>query len=442
MKKRLFMALFACLFSVVLSSCSRVIGYSVLLWNIPEVELKDGTVVPVYLKSNISGVYVIGIPDSKEKIEVPQWKLSKPESKSKARKLAEMYEAYNGKYAACTLDGLPIRAESVNTSEQVYRLRKSEIVKTLYEGSGEAPTNGVETLKGKWIKVLTSKGTQGWCFSANLNVFEMNPDGTYTLEDVGGDEMVRDDKIDDILKAEWWPEYYIDMISKKQIDLDNFGKAFRFDSGIESGKILISLPNFNVSAKYSGTTKISEREYNFDNTKIELTIRNPKAIVVKYTGKNGRPRSFNFVTLEKDQNVDDLVKNEKERRGKLFRSIASLGPDFRSGNYGNLTFSENSKFSWTNYSRLVPEVIPSNVAENGTVSMKYFLPKNLEKSWDGIATFKFAGSKKEVNLFFKTEASGLRLAVARVKKELDEVTGLYEVTILPPANSTVMFFQK
>ena len=74
--------------------------------------------------------------------------------------------------------------------------------------------------------------------------------------------------------------------------------------------------------------------------------------------------------------------------------------------------------------------------------MKYFLPKNLEKSWDGIATFKFAGSKKEVNLFFKTEASGLRLAVARVKKELDEVTGLYEVTILPPANSTVMFFQK
>ena len=63
------------------SSCSGVIGYGVLLWNVGEKEIPDGTVVPVYLKSNISKVYVIGLPETKEKIEVPLWKLSVPESK-------------------------------------------------------------------------------------------------------------------------------------------------------------------------------------------------------------------------------------------------------------------------------------------------------------------------------------------------------------------------
>ena len=50
------------------SSCSGIIGYSVLLWNVPEQSLADGTIVPVYVKSNISHVYVIGVPETKEKI--------------------------------------------------------------------------------------------------------------------------------------------------------------------------------------------------------------------------------------------------------------------------------------------------------------------------------------------------------------------------------------
>ena len=56
----LFVALMICM----LSSCSGIIGYSVVLWNISEQKISDGTVVPVYLKSNISHVYVIEAPDS------------------------------------------------------------------------------------------------------------------------------------------------------------------------------------------------------------------------------------------------------------------------------------------------------------------------------------------------------------------------------------------
>ena len=79
-------AVFAALFIFALTSCSGIIGYSVVLWNIGDQKITDGTVVPVYLKSNISHVYVISAPDSEEKIEVPLWKLSEPKSKGKAKK--------------------------------------------------------------------------------------------------------------------------------------------------------------------------------------------------------------------------------------------------------------------------------------------------------------------------------------------------------------------
>ena len=82
-------AVFAALFIFALTSCSGIIGYSVVLWNIGDQKITDGTVVPVYLKSNISHVYVISAPDSEEKIEVPLWKLSEPKSKGKAKKLAK-----------------------------------------------------------------------------------------------------------------------------------------------------------------------------------------------------------------------------------------------------------------------------------------------------------------------------------------------------------------
>ena len=131
---KVFTSFFIAFLSIFLTSCSGIIGYGVLLWNDNEHKLSDGTVVPVYLKSNISKVYVIGLPDTKEKIEVPLWQLSSPEKKSKAVKRAEKYAEYKNMYAKSAIDGLPIRADKVNTSKQVYRLRKNETVKTMYKG--------------------------------------------------------------------------------------------------------------------------------------------------------------------------------------------------------------------------------------------------------------------------------------------------------------------
>ena len=88
--KKLFVP-FIILLSLLLTSCSdKVMGYSVVLWTIPEQQIKSGDIVPVYIKSNISHVYVIGT-ESGEKIEVALWQLTDPVKKGKVKNVAAKY---------------------------------------------------------------------------------------------------------------------------------------------------------------------------------------------------------------------------------------------------------------------------------------------------------------------------------------------------------------
>jgi len=62
----------AILFSALFFGCTQLEGWGVVIWSVKGTSAKSGTVVPVYLKSNISKSYLIGLPDDdKTKIEVP-----------------------------------------------------------------------------------------------------------------------------------------------------------------------------------------------------------------------------------------------------------------------------------------------------------------------------------------------------------------------------------
>ena len=132
----------------------KVIGYSVVLWNNPEQEIKSGDVLPVYIKSNISHVYIAGknlnLNENEQKIEIPLWQLTEPVKKNKLSSVKEKYQENARTYANVKTDGLPCRAEPVNTAKQVYRLRKGEIIKILYKGNGQSPMTGGKPLPGEW----------------------------------------------------------------------------------------------------------------------------------------------------------------------------------------------------------------------------------------------------------------------------------------------------
>lgn len=423
------------------SACRNTIGYSVLLWNVPEKNLPDGIIVPVYLKSNISKVYVIGIPESGEKIEVPLWKISEPASKSRAQKNQAKFAQFGEKYAACVLDGLPIRSESLNTSSQVYRLRKNEIVKVLYSGKGVAPENGGVPLAGEWLFVLTKDGTKGWCFSYNLRVFKMNADGTYERSGAENEVKEKDETLDLLLAQKWYPDYYRSMISKKQIDLEFFTADYGFDTGFHSGTIKISLPGVNANFPYTEFEKQISGEYKVKDAPLEIFVRNQKFIVVKYTDSSGKPKSYNFISLDDDIKIEEQISSEKERRIRAYKSLQSLGPDFKSGNYGTISFNDGNLFRWTGFKKLVPNVIPQQAKGNGIVEIKYFAEGNLKSSWDGILTMHFESAPAEINFLYKKEANGIRLSFANVFFKTDEISGLKTPVVSLPANSIVLFFQ-
>ncbi len=380
-------------------------GYGVLLWNVPEHGLEGGDVVPVYIKSNISSVYVIGVKDGDKKVEVPLWQLTEPESRSKAKKTARRYDEFKHTYATVALDGLPMRAEPVNTAKQVYRLRKNESIKILYKGKGQTVMAGKKPLEGDWLRVLSGDGTQGWCFSYNLRQYELDRNG----QRLGGEEVQEvDDSLsaaEELLSLVWYPDSYKAMVDSGRIVVEKINPSYTFRMDSESKKVYFNMPRISRSWDYTGLAKLSSNQYKLNDIPIVVTVRRSDFIVVRYTGESGKPEDFNLVQIQQD--LSSLMQNEKSRRETEYRKILDFGPSFKSSSYGNLVFRDSNEFSWTNNKLLVPSIIPS-IKTRGTVGIKYFLSRSLSSSYDGILTFSFEGMEKEVNFLYKVEENGLR----------------------------------
>lgn len=414
------------------NSCSRLMGYSVVLWSLPEQNLTDGMIVPVYIKSNITQSYVIGIPETDKKCEVPLWQISEPCSKKDVNILSEKYAEYQRKYAKVKLDGLPIRHEPVNTARQVYRLRESEIIRVLYKGEGSAVMAGKSALQGDWLRVLTNDGTIGWCFSYNLNVFDERDEQKDSSSD--SDAFVIDEYLTKILTATWYPESYADMIRTGRIDLGAMSPYYKFDTGFVSGEVSININGLKEKASYKGLSKVGSNVYQFDDTGFKMTVRSSSFIVVQYIDELGMPSSFNFVTLSTD--INEVIAKEQERRKSIFDKIVSAGPSFSSSNYGTIEFTEDFGFAWTGYSLLTPSLIPENSGVTGSVALGYFLGESLKEEFDGVLTLTFDENARKINFFYKLESDGLRLEDAQraqFKKSL---------AVDRSSNPVVMYFAK
>ena len=399
--------IFILIFSAITTSCKdKIMGWSVVLWNMPEDSLQSGDIVPVYIKSNISHVYVIGLENGK-KIEVPLWQLTEPLSKKKNLAQKARYEANAHTYASVKLDGLPCRAEPVNTAKQVYRLRKGEVIKILYKGKGQAVMAGKNALEGDWFRILTKDGTQGWCFSYNLNLYETDEKGNR----IGGEEIIEEKEDDEIFtaitKTFWYPDYFDTMISTSNIDLSRLHPSFNFNIDIENKKVSLNTKDIHEVWEYKGYEKTDDREFKLTEIPLVIISRRSNYIVLRYTGDDGKPQELNFITIDADLN--EILETERNRRSMAYMQIWSRGPVYTSTNYGKITFEEDGSFHWSNFRLLVPSVIKSTAKTNGTAVVKYTISKSLAQSYDGLLTLKFNGTSDEVNFLYRLEDDGLRL---------------------------------
>jgi hypothetical protein len=395
--------------SFTLMSCSGIKGYGMLLWGLPEKGLQDGDIVPVYIRSNISHVYVISVPETKERLEIPLWQLTDPQSYRKTKKTALRYAECIHQYASIKIDGLPVRADPVNTAKQVYRLRKGETVKLLYKGKGQTVMAGKMPLEGDWMRILTHDGTQGWCFSYNLSQFEIKKGGVVNDGQQSSEQEEKDTIIEGILSKTWYPDYYRSMIDNKRIDTSLMNASYCFAVDAENSKVTLNLPNIHESWPYAGTTKTGDAEYTLTGIPVKITVKSDSFIVVTYFDQNGKPLDLNFITLGENEDVTELVAAEKDRRVQEYKKLYAFGSDFKSSNYGQLSLKEDQSFSWKNYKLLVPSVIDPSAKSGGTIDIKYYLSDTLSSSYDGVLSFRFDGMNTDVNFLYKQEPGGLRL---------------------------------
>ncbi len=395
-------------------SCSSSLGYSVVLWHDSEHALVDGQIVQVFIRSNISHVYVISLPDTSEKVEVPLWLLSEPQSKKKAQQLATRYSDYEHTYARVKLDGLPIRSEAVNTAKQVYRLREKEIIRVLYKGHGQAVTNGKGNLEGDWLRVMTEGGTTGWCFSYNLELFTQE---TATSALAAGDTLAvaetagAQDETDTLLEAvkarHWYPEQFQTLIDVKRIDLAQMDPNYGFVIDEKKSTIALTLAGTQLSWSYTDIKKLQNREYLFEGTPVKMTVRRSDFIILEYKDSDRKLREENLVLLS--ENLSELLKTEANRRQKELEQLRLYGPTFESEHYGKLTFAENNTFKWTDFDLLVPAIIEKSAGGKGTLSIEQFISDALKVSYDGVLTFRFDGMESPVRFLYKIADGGLRL---------------------------------
>ena len=433
-------------------SCTRNLGYSVLLWSNPEHELSDGTLLKVHIKSNISQVYVVSIPGSKENFEIPLWQATEPESKGKAIKQQKRFSEFEHTYASVKLDGLPIRADAVNTSKQVYRLREGEIIRCLYRGAGAAVTNGKGNMEGEWLRVLTETGTYGWCFSHNLELFQAESfdvqnakEAVVKMDDLKGESKGGDRAIiQSLISKRWYPESFQNMIKVARIDVNRMNPSYGFSFGISvdenadsvfAGTAVLNTESAGGSWTYTDIVKKAEKEYEFAGANLKMSIRgaNSDTMILQYSEK-GRPKQETLVALS--ENIEKLIENELTRRQSELKRIAQAGPVFKSSNYGTIKFNNENSVTWSNYKLLVPSIISSKALGSVTVTLDYFIAASLKSSYDGVLTMHFTGMEDGVNFLYKLTDTGLRLEDASKAPIKDGVVTARS------ASPMILFFEK
>jgi len=414
------------------SACSSRLGWGVLLWSMEEPPIPSGTVMPVYIKSNINKVWVVGMPEGwytskgrNDKIEIPFARFELVGSKRKAKTRAEAFSRYALTYAENLQDGLPIRDNPDNNARRIYRLKTGEIIKILSaaEGSPAIGTTG-EPLPGEWFKVLTENGSTGYCFSYRLKLFE-HSGGQLAAANTVDTEKTEDPELEQLLSKTWSPESYLTMINSRRINLEDMSRQWRFDPGQETGLARIYVAGTDNNYAYTSIRPDGNRTWRFEGTNLSMQLRSETTLAVQFLEGGGSTRTLLFVSLP--VSVDDLILQETARRERLYNEIYSQGPVFTSNNYGTITFIEGpppaggGTFSWRNFDLLVPRFIPEDIEGDGTILMDLFLDPSLENRYDGAFTLRFTNTRIALYCMYSLDNQGFRIEIVP-DSSIDDVT--------------------
>ncbi len=370
--------------------------------------LEVGQVVPIYLKSSIQKLYVVGVPGTKRKTEISQWRLESFASKGGANAYLRKFKSSIPLWGIAMRDGLVIRSSPDNTgNNRVYRLRERELVKILQKTEGVEVKSGEERLEGDWFQVLSGDGTRGYAFSNTLKIFDMTKETAQ--EAAAGFRVKRDDSIDAILTKPWRPEIFRTMIDDRHYDLDEFSPRYGLFTDLETRTIRLELPNLSKTFGYKESLKLRANLYGFDGNSLQIQLRSDELITLSYPDNAGKTRAIVMVLVEED--MEALAREEEGRRQAILESILAKGKVLISDSYGQISLSSSRRFVWTGYERLVPGVIPRDLGSGGEIVFDRYVDEDLDEIFSGVLNFRFDQLSKgeTIRFYYTITLEGLRL---------------------------------
>jgi len=373
-------------FSTLGIGCTRLEGWGMIIWSIKGTTAKAGTVVPVYLKSNISKTYVIGLPDdSKAKIEVPLATLEFFSSKNAAEKRAKEFAPFASLYLSAGRDGLPVREKPSVSTRRVYRLRLGESVKVLSKVDGEAVFTGGRALPGEWYFVQAMDGTRGYVFSNTMVLYEEKENAAAPV--IGTSPAPSAALLDMIYAQPWRPAYYQLMIDDDTVDPDLFVLQYGLFADAKNSQVRIELPGYSNVFRFSSVSQGGDWLI-FEGSKLRVRFENDSTIVADWSGTDSvlpdegwEPNAQSARFIKFDMSVPVVLSGENSRRDSELKaffqrsamaqsnsssaSISTSTITFLSDLAGILSIDARGTFEWSHTDQLpagfAPEVLAAGV---------------------------------------------------------------------------------
>lgn len=376
--------------AVVLSTlfwgCARLEGWGVVIWSVKGTTAKAGAVVPVYLKSNISKTYVIGLPDdSKAKIEVSLSTLEFFSSKNAAEKRAKEFAPFASLYLSAGRDGLPVREKPSVSTRRVYRLRLGESVKVLSKVDGEAVFTGGRALPGEWYFVQATDGTRGYVFSNTMVLYEEKENAAAPV--IGTSPAPSAALLDMIYAQPWRPVYYQLMLDDDAVDPDLFALQYGLFADAKNSQVRIELPGYSSVFRFSSVSQGGDWLI-FEGSKLRVRFENESTIVADWSGTDSvlpdegwgsSAQSARFIKL--DTSIPVVLSGENSRRDselKAFFQRSAMAQSnatsastststitFLSDLAGILSIDARGTFEWSHTDQLpagfAPEILDASV---------------------------------------------------------------------------------
>lgn len=364
--------------------------------------METGSVLPIYEESRLKQSYIAGGASretERETREIPAWRLRFFSGEEEAKIFAAQFDSVKDFFARVNRNALPVREQADRLSRQVYRLRQNEIIKILALSTVPFDENG---LSGYWYHVLTGEGVEGYCFNYYLTLFNAKTNTVITpAQDASQDAVAA------ILTSPWRPRFYREMADAGRIDLTRFRENYGLFFDDEPRQLRIALPGVSLNIPYSRVRRVSGETYIAEGSDVQMQLRaDMKELSVSYPAGTGRKTDV-FVAFQ--ENVEDIIGKENERRGKVLLAFLENGNSLQSSAYGGITISETGEFTWTGYERLVPAVISAGAGASGAVEFSVFASGEAQNIYGGVITFRFAGSRRPVNFFYRFTQQGTQL---------------------------------